>query len=97
MSGDEIQNTLREAQTDIRERFGVTRLALFGSRARGDAKPDSDIDLLVEFKGHATFDSYMDLKFYLEELLRKPIDLVTTDGLRPKLAPKILAEAIDVA
>ncbi len=58
--------------------LGVKSLALFGSVARDEASADSDVDMLVEFEGPATFAQYMDLKFFLEDLLGCPVDLVTT-------------------
>ncbi|MCK4600462.1 nucleotidyltransferase family protein [Candidatus Bipolaricaulota bacterium] len=76
--------------------LGVKSLALFGSLARGDAGPESDVDILVEFQGPSTFDRYMDLKFFLEELLNRPVDLVTRKALKPRLRPYVEKEAIYV-
>jgi len=76
--------------------FGVKSLALFGSVVRGEARPDSDLDVLVEFEGPATFDQYMGLKFFLEELLACRIDLVTRKALKPRLRPYVEKEAIHV-
>lgn len=81
----------------IRSRFGVKTLALFGSAARDEMRDTSDIDLLVQFAGPATLDSYMDLKFYLEEVLGRPVDLVTDKGLRQEIRPAVEREAIRVA
>ena len=67
MQRDEVIRILAGHRMQIRA-LGVKSLALFGSVARGDDRPDSDIDVLVEFHGAATFDQYMDLKFLLEEL-----------------------------
>lgn len=77
--------------------FRVKSLAIFGSVARGEARPDSDIDFLVEFEGPATFDRYMDLKLFLEDLLGQPIDLVTRKAVRPELLTFIEQEARRVA
>lgn len=57
--------------------YGVKSLALFGSVARDEATANSDIDLLVEFDGKVTFDCYMDLKFFLEDSLGCPVDVVS--------------------
>ncbi|MEN9568235.1 MAG: hypothetical protein RLZZ69_3431 [Cyanobacteriota bacterium] len=78
------------------QNFGVCSLALFGSVARGHNTTNSDLDFLVEFEGETTFDRYMDLKFFLEDLFNKPIDLVTKNSLRKEISQKILEEAIDV-
>jgi predicted nucleotidyltransferase len=78
-------------------RFGVKSLALFGSVARDEAGPESDLDLLVEFEGRATFDNYMSLKLYLEDLLGSPVDLVMRKALRPRMVPAVEREAVRVA
>ena len=74
----------------------IRRLALFGSILRPDFRSESDIDVLVEFKGKATFDGYMDLKFYLETLLGRNVDLITHDAVKPRMRPMIEQEAIHV-
>ena len=79
------------------ECHGVRRLVLFGSMARDEARPDSDIDVLVEFDGPATFDGYMDVKFLLEDVLGQSIDLVTPKALRPALHVGDDAEVIYAA
>lgn len=77
--------------------FGVGSLFLFGSVARDEAGVDSDVDLLVEFVGPPTYRGYMDLKFFLEDLIGCRVDLVTRSGLRPRALPTIEREAIRVA
>jgi uncharacterized protein len=90
-----ILNLLHD-RLDTIHSFGVYSLALFGSVARGEATENSDLDFLVEFEGMATFDRYMDLKFFLEDLFNKPVDLVTKRSLKPQISQTVLAEAIDV-
>jgi predicted nucleotidyltransferase len=78
-------------------RLGVRRLALFGSVLRDEARPDSDVDVLVEFlPGEKTFDRFMALADLLEETLERPVEVVTTEALSPFSGPHILAEARDV-
>ena len=77
--------------------FGVKSLALFGSVARNEARPDSDLDVLVEFDGPATFDGYMGLKLYLEDLLSCRVDLVMKKALRSRMLPSVEREAVRVA
>lgn len=79
------------------DKFGVKSLAVFGSVARNEARPDSDVDILVEFDGPATFARYMDLKFFLEDLLGRPVDLVTVKALKPQIKPNVDRDAIYVA
>jgi len=71
--------------------FGVRRIGIFGSFARGEAKKDSDVDVLVEFE-KKTFDNYMGLKFFLEERLSRRVDLVIADALKAALKEEILKE-----
>ena len=80
----------------LQERFGVVRLALFGSTARGAASDTSDIDILVAFDGPATSRRYFGVQFYLEDLLGRPVDLVTEKALRPELRPYIQRDLVSV-
>jgi len=93
---DAIIAALRAHQREIQS-FGVASLVLFGSFARNQARADSDVDLLVTFAGPPTFDRFMDLKFYLEDLLGRRVDLVTAAALKPRLEPMVEREAIRVA
>jgi len=73
--------------------FGVRRLGLFGSFQRDEAGADSDVDLFVEFApGAATFDHFMNLSFYCEDLFGRRVEIVTPNSLSPHLGPRILAE-----
>lgn len=80
----------------MERRFGVQRLALFGSRAREQSRADSDIDLLVEFDGPATSARYFGLQFFLEDLLGGPVDFMTEPAVREQLRPFIERDAIHV-
>lgn len=84
---------LAASKPELARRFGVIRLALFGSTARDSARDDSDIDVLVAFDGPATSERYFGVQFYLEDLLGRPVDLVTEKALRPELRPHIEREA----
>ncbi|HEX2094160.1 MAG TPA: nucleotidyltransferase family protein [Longimicrobiaceae bacterium] len=87
---------LREVEAEIRD-LGVCRLALFGSFARSEAGPESDVDLLVEFAPEQkSFDRFMRLCDLLEERLARRVEVVTTEALSPYIGPHILAEAQDV-
>jgi predicted nucleotidyltransferase len=90
-TAENILKVLNEKSEIIHQRFGVKTIGLFGSWIRKDASPASDIDLLVEFD-QPSFDKYMDLKFYLEDLLEKPVDLVLKTALKPRLQRLILDE-----
>ncbi len=87
---------LSRSKPELQSRFGVTQLALFGSTARDAATSDSDIDILVTFDGPATSKRYFGVQFYLEDLLNRPVDLVTEKALRPELRSYIERERINV-
>jgi predicted nucleotidyltransferase len=92
-----VRGTLERRSSYIKEIFGVKEIGIFGSYVRQEQEENSDIDILVEFKdGYRTFDNYMDLKFYLEELLGIRVDLVSKDALKPRLRSYILEEIVYV-
>ena len=87
---------LTQSKPTLAARYGVTQLALFGSTARDSARSDSDIDILVAFDGPATSERYFGVQFYLEDLFRCKIDMVTEKALRVELRPFIEKEAVRV-
>jgi predicted nucleotidyltransferase len=87
-----ILSLVQDHQDEIRS-FGVKRLGLFGSFVRGEQDNESDVDFLVEFlPDRKTFDSFIHLAFYLEELLQRRVELVTPESLSPFIGPHILKE-----
>jgi len=88
-----VLRVIREKQSEIAGRFTVRRIGVFGSFARDKAGPGSDVDILVELN-EPTFDNYMDLKFYLEEILQHPVDLVIPDAVKPRLKAIIEQEVV---
>jgi predicted nucleotidyltransferase len=94
---EEVLRILSQHRGHLEERHGVRFIALFGSVARDQASPESDIDLLVEFSTRPGFDGYMRLKERLESLLGRRVDLVMTGALKPSVRPEIEREAIRVA
>lgn len=96
LTQEEAIARVRAVESQIRA-LGVERLALFGSFLRGSAKPESDIDFLVQFAhGSKTYARFLALSELLEERLGRRVDLVTTEALSPFIGPRILAEAQDV-
>lgn len=96
MERDHTVKVLSEHLEEIRQKFGVESLAVFGSVARGKAKEDSDLDVLVTYTHSPGLFGFFDLKEYLEQLLSCPVDLVTEKALKKQLKEKILREAISV-
>ena len=96
-SRDDVLRTLRAHAPELHERFAVRSLALFGSVARGVARHDSDVDLLVEFERPVGLFHLIRTGDYLSELLGgMEVDLVQRQALIPELREPILAEAVDV-
>jgi len=96
MSTLDILNTI-DTKLPLLSSYHVTSLALFGSHALGTARQDSDIDILVDFEeGQDTLDNYMDLKFELEDIFQRAVDLVITDTIKPALKESILRSALYV-
>jgi predicted nucleotidyltransferase len=87
-----VLQTLRE-YPNLFEKFHIKTLALFGSIANNCATAESDLDFLVEFSTETTLSLYMDLKFFLEEIFNKPVDLVTKKSLKEIIREQILSEA----
>ncbi len=95
MKCSQVLELLRAHRTEIAY-HGVKSLALFGSVARDEAGPESDIDLLVEFSRPVGLFQFIDLKQYLEGLLGCPVDLGTPNSLKPRLKDHVIQEAIYV-
>jgi uncharacterized protein len=96
MTRDELLTLLAQHKPVLAQRFGVTSLRLFGSFARGTAREDSDVDVLVGFTGPVTSDQYFGVQFYLEDLLGRAVDVVSETALRQRLRPYVERDAIAV-
>lgn len=82
-----------EEHTQTLQSYGVHQYGLFGSFVRNEQQKDSDIDILVEFtQGKKTFDNFINLAFFLEEILGRKVDLITKESLSPYIGPRILQE-----
>ena len=97
MTLSELTERFASLKKRLRDEYDVAEIHVFGSVARGEAGPDSDIDILVDFRSPPTFARFMDLKFMLEDLLKVKIDLVTRSALRQSMRRAIEAEARRVA
>ncbi len=89
---EQVLALLRRHQPELR-RFGVKRCGVFGSFVRNEPHDQSDVDVLVEFEpDQKTFDNFMHLAFFLEDLFGRKVDLITTESLSPYIGPHILRE-----
>jgi predicted nucleotidyltransferase len=95
MTREQIIERLQQNEAALRAR-GVAHAALFGSRARGDARSDSDTDIMVEFdpKAHVTVFDYAGLKEFIAELFEGPVDVVNREGLKPYVKPAVTADLV---
>lgn len=95
MNSQDIIARLREHEADLRAR-GVIHASVFGSRARGDARPDSDTDIMIEIDPEARIGvwGYVGLKEYIASLFDGPVDVVNRAGLKPYVRPAVTADAI---
>ena len=95
MTREQILDFLRQHKTEMHERFGVTKIGLFGSYARGDAHEGSDVDVAIEFS-HNTADSYFGLLHFLEDSFHTKIDLGIESNFKPIIKPYIMKEIVYV-
>jgi uncharacterized protein len=93
----DICEVLQQYLAQVQLTYGVKSLGVFGSFVRDEATDRSDLDILVEFEGAPTFRQYMDLKFFLEDLLHRRVDLVIQGDLKPQIREQILNEVVYVS
>lgn len=96
MRRDQALRILTDHKDDLREKFGVTSIAIFGSTARDQARPDSDVDVLIEIERPAGFFKIARVEFYLEDLLGTDIDLATPGDLRSPIRERIYEDLVHV-
>lgn len=92
LKSSEVQQRIRENLAELSREYAVSEIGIFGSYARNEQKPDSDLDILVEFSKPVGFVSFMQLEQHLQRLLGVKIDLVTRAALKPHIGARILSE-----
>ena len=92
---DEVLSILKREANDLKDRFGVIHIGLFGSVVRDEAKDSSDLDLLIELDPVSiTYQKYLDLELYLQSLFSRKVEILTTDGVSPYILPYISQEVV---
>ena len=91
---DEILDLLRSLQTDLSVRYKVRRIGIFGSFARVESRPDSDVDILVDFNPGADLFDLIELSQYLEEKIGRHVDLATPRALRPEIRESVFRDVV---
>jgi len=95
-NADHFIRILRQHLPEIREKYSVSYLGIFGSYVRGEQTTDSDLDVLVEFDETPGLLKYIELEYYLSDLLGVKVDLVTRTGLKPNVGKHILNEVVSL-
>ena len=96
VSFDEVRRIIERHRGELRERYGVKEIGIFGSFVRGEEREDSDIDILVEFEKPIGFFKFLELEEYLSNLIGRKVDLVSKKALKPRIGKHILREVIYV-
>ena len=92
----QIQNILASSKAELRKRYKVKELGIFGSYSKGEQKKSSDVDILVRFSPNATLFDFVGLGNYLEERLKMKVDVVSERGIRPELKNSIVKGVLKV-
>jgi len=90
----ELISKLQSEKASLHEKYKITKPGVFGSYARGEEKPDSDIDMLIEFEDIPGMIEFFGAEEYLEKVLNKKVDLVPEGAIRPELKKRIMSEVI---
>ncbi len=93
---DEIKAIIEKHKKELRENYGVKEIGIFGSFVRGEARKDSDIDILVEFERPIGFFKFLELEEYLSNLIGRKVDLVSKKALKPHIGKYIFEEVVTI-
>jgi len=93
---NEIKEIIKEHKGELKEKYGVKEIGIFGSYVRGEANQDSDVDILVEFEKPIGFFKFLELEEYLSNLIGIKVDLVSKKALKPHIGKYILEEVVPV-
>ncbi len=93
---EEIKQLLIQNKQSVQEKYKISELGIFGSYVRGEQRQDSDLDVLIDYTEAPSLFQLIDLEFYLSDRLQMKVDLVTKNGLKPRIKERILSEVIYV-
>lgn len=93
---EEIKQLLANNKQAVKEKYKISELGIFGSYVRGEQRQDSDLDVLIDYTEAPSLFQLIDLEFYLSDRLQMKVDLVTKNGLKPRIKERILSEVIYV-
>jgi len=93
---EEMKKVIRKHMKELKEKYGVKEIGIFGSYVRGEARAESDVDILVDFERPIGFFKFLELEEYLSSLMGKKVDLVSRKALKPHIGKNILEEVVSV-
>jgi len=91
---EEIQEIIKNNKKELKEKFKVKEIGVFGSYVKSEEKKGSDVDILVEFEGRIGLIEFMKLEYYLSDLIGVKVDLVMKTALKPRIGKRILKEVV---
>lgn len=91
---DELRQVLSQQKQSLCENYQITEIGIFGSYARGEQTESSDVNILVDYETAPTFIMLVEFRDFLSRLLGLKVDIVTKNGLKPRILERVLAEAI---
>lgn len=91
---EEIKQLLANNKQAVKEKYKISELGIFGSYVRGEQRQDSDLDVLIDYTEAPSLFQLIDLEFYLSDRLQMKVDLVTKNGLKPRIKERILSEVV---
>ncbi|MDY6804214.1 MAG: nucleotidyltransferase family protein [Cyanobacteriota bacterium] len=91
---EEIKELLANNKQAVKEKYKISELGIFGSYVRGEQRQDSDLDVLIDYTEAPSLFQLIDLEFYLSDRLQMKVDLVTKNGLKPRIKERILSEVV---
>ncbi|MEC4815884.1 MAG: nucleotidyltransferase family protein [Scytonema sp. PMC 1069.18] len=93
---EELKQILRQSKQLLQEHYRITQLGIFGSYARGEQTEESDVDVLIDYEQAPTLFKLVELRDYLSHVIGMKVDIVTQNGLKPRIRDRVLSEVVYV-